>query len=129
MNNELILWEVDHTKLRYRVLWVAANHHNFKQIFNYLDNREMLYFYDFEAGLAEFFDIEEKTRFSLIEDKHNIFRVGRVHELYVDSDCEIYAATQLYFPLCNLPGAKKPIIVEVDKLTLPYKLIFPRPTK
>lgn len=104
--DEIILWEVNTDKLKRKQLYVAANKENFKKLFEALNITHMLYYYDSESGRAEFCDVYETTRVSLIYDQHNINRIGRVHELYIDSDCEIYSSLALYVPLCNLPGAK-----------------------
>lgn len=119
MNDELIVWEVDYTKLKKRALYVAANKENFKKLLRILNMTNILCYYNLEAGRAEFCDVYETTQISLICDRHNIMRVGRVHELYIDSDCEIHSSLALYIPLCNLPNAKPFELIDIPK----YKIV------
>lgn len=113
--DEIILWEVNTDKLKRKQLYVAANRKNFKKLFKTLNTTHMLYYYDWESGRAEFCDVYETTRVSLICDRHNINRIGRVHELYIDSDCEIHSSLALYVPLCNLPGAKPFEVIDIPE--------------
>lgn len=104
--DEVILWEVNTSKLKKKQLYIAANEENFKKLFRAFNITHILYYCDLEGGRAEFCDVYQTTRVALFRDRHNITRIGRVHELYIDSDCEVYSSLVLYVPLCSLPGAK-----------------------
>lgn len=117
--DEVILYEANTNSLNKKRLYVAANEENFKKLFEILGTTNILYYYDLEGGRAEFCDAHEITRISLICNRHNISRIGRVHELYIDSDCEIHSSLALYVPLCNLPGAKPFELIDISR----YKIV------
>lgn len=113
--DEVILWDVNRNRLRKKQLYVAANEKNFNKLFEAFNITHRLYYYDSKSGAAEFCDVYETTRVALVRDRHNITRIGRVHELYVDSDCQIYSSLALYVPLCSLPGARPFEVIDISE--------------
>lgn len=107
---------LDPRKASRRVLYLAANIEGFNKIFNRLREFYLLRYCDPEEGLARFISKDGTSVFFLCRYPYNLMRIGRVHELYFDSNCNIFMALNVFAPLCNLPGAKPFEVIEVDKI-------------
>lgn len=96
-----------------RILYVVATKRHFNIMLEDLINEFGEDDIQIEDDFAIFMLDEGSKRITLMRNPGNLSCVGRVHELYMDMDCSVYVARNVYFPLLNLlDGEKEPQLID-----------------